>query len=110
MIVVGVALDTVQQIESHLLTRHYEGFTGPGAAHPREKDAVGEEEKKTGNRQQKKSGSLAVNTMGNCVQDYDRRSRRCASPIWWSAPLLDGLRGGEAGGHDGRARRGRGAR
>jgi preprotein translocase subunit SecY len=29
MIVVGVALDTVQQIESHLLTRHYEGFTGP---------------------------------------------------------------------------------
>jgi len=28
MIVVGVALDTVQQIESHLLTRHYEGFTG----------------------------------------------------------------------------------
>jgi preprotein translocase subunit SecY len=29
MIVVGVALDTVQQIESHLITRHYEGFTGP---------------------------------------------------------------------------------
>ncbi len=29
LIVVGVALDTVQQIESHLLTRHYDGFTGP---------------------------------------------------------------------------------
>jgi len=29
LIVVGVALDTVQQIESHLITRHYEGFTGP---------------------------------------------------------------------------------
>lgn len=29
LIVVGVALDTVQQIESHLITRHYDGFTGP---------------------------------------------------------------------------------
>jgi len=29
MIVVGVALDTAQQIESHLITRHYDGFTGP---------------------------------------------------------------------------------
>jgi preprotein translocase subunit SecY len=29
LIVVGVALDTVQQIESHLITRHYAGFTGP---------------------------------------------------------------------------------
>ncbi|MGZ6071898.1 MAG: preprotein translocase subunit SecY, partial [Myxococcaceae bacterium] len=29
LIVVGVALDTVQHIESHLITRHYEGFTGP---------------------------------------------------------------------------------
>jgi preprotein translocase subunit SecY len=29
LIVVGVALDTVNQIESHLITRHYEGFTGP---------------------------------------------------------------------------------
>ncbi|MCC6749830.1 MAG: preprotein translocase subunit SecY [Deltaproteobacteria bacterium] len=29
LIVVGVALDTVQQIESHLITRHYEGFAGP---------------------------------------------------------------------------------
>ncbi|MCB9642436.1 MAG: preprotein translocase subunit SecY [Myxococcales bacterium] len=28
LIVVGVALDTVQQIESHLITRHYEGLTG----------------------------------------------------------------------------------
>jgi len=30
MIVVGVALDFTQQIESHLITRHYEGLTGPG--------------------------------------------------------------------------------
>jgi preprotein translocase subunit SecY len=29
LIVVGVALDTVQQIESHLITRSYEGFSGP---------------------------------------------------------------------------------
>jgi preprotein translocase subunit SecY len=29
LIVVGVGLDTVQQIESHLITRNYEGFTGP---------------------------------------------------------------------------------
>ncbi len=29
LIVVGVALDTVSQIESHLLTRHYDGFLGP---------------------------------------------------------------------------------
>jgi preprotein translocase subunit SecY len=32
MIVVGVALDTVSQIESHLITRHYEGLTGPRGA------------------------------------------------------------------------------
>jgi preprotein translocase subunit SecY len=30
MIVVGVALDTVNQIESYLISRHYEGFAGPG--------------------------------------------------------------------------------
>jgi len=30
LIVVGVMLDTVQQIESHLLTRHYEGFMKKG--------------------------------------------------------------------------------
>ncbi len=29
LIIVGVALDTVQQVESHLITRNYEGFTGP---------------------------------------------------------------------------------
>ena len=29
MIVVTVALDTVQQVESHLITRHYEGLMGP---------------------------------------------------------------------------------
>ncbi len=27
LIVVSVALDTIQQIESHLITRNYEGFT-----------------------------------------------------------------------------------
>jgi preprotein translocase subunit SecY len=32
MIVVGVALDTVQQIEGYLITRHYEGLTGPSGA------------------------------------------------------------------------------
>ncbi|MGE0785624.1 MAG: preprotein translocase subunit SecY [Sandaracinaceae bacterium] len=31
MIVVGVALDFVQQVESHLITRHYEGLTGPAS-------------------------------------------------------------------------------
>jgi preprotein translocase subunit SecY len=30
MIVVGVALDTVRQLEAHLITRNYEGLTGPG--------------------------------------------------------------------------------
>lgn len=29
LIVVGVALDSVQQIEQHLITRNYEGFAGP---------------------------------------------------------------------------------
>jgi preprotein translocase subunit SecY len=29
LIVVGVALDTAQQIEGHLITRQYDGFTGP---------------------------------------------------------------------------------
>ncbi len=31
LIVVGVALDTVRQIEDHLTNRHYEGFNGPSA-------------------------------------------------------------------------------
>ena len=31
MIVVGVALDSVNQIEAHLITRNYDGLTGPGA-------------------------------------------------------------------------------
>jgi len=30
LIVIGVGLDTVQQIESHLITRHYEGFMKKG--------------------------------------------------------------------------------
>ncbi len=29
LIIVGVALDTVQQIQSHLITRNYEGFSAP---------------------------------------------------------------------------------
>ncbi|MCK9521595.1 MAG: preprotein translocase subunit SecY [Proteobacteria bacterium] len=32
MIVVGVALDTAQQIESHMISRFYDGFTGPRGA------------------------------------------------------------------------------
>ncbi len=32
LIVVGVALDTVNRIEGHLITRHYEGFTGTKGA------------------------------------------------------------------------------
>ncbi len=30
LIIVGVTLDTVQQIEAHLMTRHYDGIDGPG--------------------------------------------------------------------------------
>jgi preprotein translocase subunit SecY len=30
IIVVGVALDTLQQIESHLVMRHYDGFMKKG--------------------------------------------------------------------------------
>jgi len=41
LIVVGVALDTVQQIEGHLITRHYEGFTGPRGPRIRGRAAVG---------------------------------------------------------------------
>lgn len=32
LIVVGVAIDTIQQIESHMITRHYEGFLKKGGA------------------------------------------------------------------------------
>jgi preprotein translocase subunit SecY len=32
LIVVGVAIDTIQQIESHMITRHYEGFLKKGSA------------------------------------------------------------------------------
>jgi preprotein translocase subunit SecY len=32
LIVVGVALDTVSQIESHLISRSYEGLAGAGGA------------------------------------------------------------------------------
>ena len=30
LIIVGVALDTLQQVESHLLVRHYDGFMKSG--------------------------------------------------------------------------------
>jgi len=30
LIMVGVALDTLQQVESHLLMRHYDGFMKKG--------------------------------------------------------------------------------
>ena len=30
LIIVGVALDTLQQIESHLMMRHYDGFLAKG--------------------------------------------------------------------------------
>jgi preprotein translocase subunit SecY len=30
LIVVGVAIDTISQIESHMLARHYEGFLKKG--------------------------------------------------------------------------------
>ena len=30
LITVGVALDTLQQIEAHLVTRHYDGFLKSG--------------------------------------------------------------------------------
>jgi preprotein translocase subunit SecY len=29
LIIVGVTLDTVAQIEGHLMTRHYDGLVGP---------------------------------------------------------------------------------
>jgi preprotein translocase subunit SecY len=32
LIVVGVAIDTISQMESHMLTRHYEGFLKKGGA------------------------------------------------------------------------------
>jgi preprotein translocase subunit SecY len=37
LIVVGVALDTLQQIESHLLMRHYEGFVKKGRIRGRQR-------------------------------------------------------------------------
>lgn len=41
MIVVGVALDTVNQIEAHLITRNYEGLAGSGAKTSRVRGRVG---------------------------------------------------------------------
>jgi preprotein translocase subunit SecY len=39
MIVVGVALDFAQQVESHLITRHYEGLTGSKGSRIRARNA-----------------------------------------------------------------------
>jgi preprotein translocase subunit SecY len=39
IIVVGVALEFAQQVESHLITRHYEGLTGAGAGRIRARRA-----------------------------------------------------------------------
>jgi len=41
MIVVGVALDTVQQVESHLITRNYEGLAGAKAGKIRGRKDLG---------------------------------------------------------------------
>jgi preprotein translocase subunit SecY len=30
LIIVGVAMDTVAQVEAQLVMRHYDGFSGPG--------------------------------------------------------------------------------
>ena len=35
LIIVGVALDTLQQVESHLLMLHYDGFMKKGKLHSR---------------------------------------------------------------------------
>ena len=43
MIVVGVALDTVSQIEAHLITRNYEGLTGRGGGRIRARASAAEE-------------------------------------------------------------------
>jgi preprotein translocase subunit SecY len=42
LIVVSVALDTVQQVEGHLITRNYESLTGPRAGRIRERVGIGE--------------------------------------------------------------------
>jgi preprotein translocase subunit SecY len=40
LIVVGVALDTVQQIEAHLITRHYDGFINRRGPRIRRREAA----------------------------------------------------------------------
>lgn len=40
LIVVGVALDTVRQIEDHLTNRHYDGFNAPATNRPRLRKAT----------------------------------------------------------------------
>ena len=36
LIIVGVGLDTLQQVESHLMMRHYDGFMKSGKTHGRQ--------------------------------------------------------------------------
>ena len=40
LIVVGVAMDTVNQVESQLIMRHYEGFTPRSGQDPRPENVV----------------------------------------------------------------------
>lgn len=40
LIVVGVAMDTAQQVESHLITRNYDGFAGPSGPRVRGRRAA----------------------------------------------------------------------
>jgi len=42
LIVVGVALDTVQQVEQHLISRNYEGFAGPRGPRIRGRTRLGQ--------------------------------------------------------------------
>ncbi len=44
LIVVGVAMDTVQQIESQLIMRHYDGFSPKVRSHPWPPELVSGEE------------------------------------------------------------------
>ncbi|MCA9564796.1 MAG: preprotein translocase subunit SecY, partial [Myxococcales bacterium] len=39
LIVVSVGLDTAQQVEQHLISRHYEGITGPSGPRLRHRNA-----------------------------------------------------------------------
>jgi preprotein translocase subunit SecY len=40
LILIGVAMDTMNQIESQLIMRHYDGFLGPGGRRLRGRRAM----------------------------------------------------------------------